>query len=93
LQEKLVGLVPGSGRTSLSEIVKTTLATFIEAEEWESRSSVEDLVGQIRTGGLAVGGTEACLLALQRGQVDMLILAKDSGSESGYTCTSPWPAR
>ena len=57
--------------------MEATLAKFIEQEQKESLTAVETLQRQINTNGLAVVGSEATPEALQRGQTDMLILAKE----------------
>jgi hypothetical protein len=63
LAAKLIYVVPASGATSASEVVQSTIASFVAAEEDESRESVAELARQLRTGGLAVAGTEPTYLA------------------------------
>ena len=88
LAEQLIDVVPASGRTPVSDVVKATLASFIEQEEKESRATAEEIERQIRTGGLAVIGTEASLQALRRGQADMLVMARSYSPEPGWKCTA-----
>ena len=88
LAEQLIDVVPASGRTSVSDVVKATLASFIEQEEKESRAMAEEIERQIRTGGLAVTGTEASLQALRRQQADMLVMARSYSPDPGWTCTA-----
>jgi len=51
---------------------------FIKQEQQESLSTVELLKQYINTDGPAVIGTKSCREAIERGQVDMLILSKES---------------
>jgi len=68
LQRQLIDIVPVSGGTPLSDVVDATLSSFMEAEEQESRTAVANLVHQLRTGGLAVGGAGPTLQALYCGR-------------------------
>ena len=88
LAEQLIDVVPASGRTPVSDVVKATLASFIEQEEKESRATAEEIERQIRTGGLAVIGTEASLQALRQDQADMLVMARGYSPDPGWTCTA-----
>lgn len=74
---KLVDTVVASSRDNTSEVVAATLSAFIEQEEQESLALVERLQEEVFTNGLAVVGPEESFKALQRGQVDVLIVAKD----------------
>ena len=86
LEAKLVDTVGASVHDQLSDIVAATLFSFVEQEEQESLAMVEQLQQKINTYGLAVIGTLASLAALQRQQVDVLILAKAYHSEPGWSC-------
>ena len=88
LAEQLIDEVPASGRTPISEVVKATLASFVEQEESESRAAAEEIERQIRIGGLAVSGTEASLLALERDQADTLVMARSYSPDPGWRCTT-----
>lgn len=74
---KLVDTVVASSRDNISEVVAATLSAFIEQEEQESLAVVERLQEEVFTNGLAVVGPEESFKALQRGQVDVLIVARD----------------
>ncbi len=87
LEEKLIDVLPVSEKTPVSEVVKTTLASFIKAEEKESRAAVEELARQIYSGGLAVIGTGPSFQALRRGQVDMLVLTKEYAPDPELVCS------
>ena len=67
LEEKLIDVLPASGGTPLSEVVKATIASFIEAEEKESRAAVERIERQIYSDGLAVVGTSTQLSGFKAG--------------------------
>ncbi len=86
LQKQLLDIVPASGATRLSEVVQSTLSSFIEAEEQESRTAVRNLIHQLRTGGLAVVGTVPSYRALRCGCVDVLVLSKEYDPGSGWSC-------
>lgn len=88
LQDKLIDIVPASGATRLSDVVEATLASFVEAEEQESRATVGDLLNQLRTGGLAIAGTGPSLRALHNGRVDVLVLAKEYKPGPGWSCAN-----
>ena len=77
LADKLVDTVVIAGRADTGSIVEATLEAFIVREQQESLAAVETLKREVNTNGLAVVGSENTLAALKRGQVDMLILAKE----------------
>jgi hypothetical protein len=87
LAEKLVDMVPAPREAADTDIVKATLASFIEQEEKESRAAADEVERQIRTGGLAVSGTEASLRALRRQQADMLVIVRSFNPDPGWSCT------
>ncbi len=86
LQDQLIDIVPASGTMRMSDVVEATLSSFVEAEEQESRAVVADLVHQLRTGGLAVVGTDPSLRALYCGRVDVLVLSKEYVPGPGWLC-------
>ncbi len=86
LTDKLIDTVVASGSDKISDMVAATLSSFIEQEELESRAMVERLQRNIHTGGLAVIGTKETFKALQRGQVDMLLVAKNYHPSGGWKC-------
>jgi hypothetical protein len=88
LQKQLIDIVPASGGTRLSDVVQATLSSFVEAEEQESRTTVANLVHQLRTGGLAVVGTGPSYRALRQGRVDMLVLSKEYEPGPGWSCAN-----
>lgn len=77
LLTKLIDRVNTSGSDRFSDVVATTLSAFVEQEERESLAVVEHLQREIKTGGLATAGTLATWQALERRQVDVLVMAKD----------------
>ena len=88
LTDKLIDTVVASGSDKISDVVAATLSCFIEQEELESQAMVERLQRNIHTGGLAVIGTKKTLKALKRGQVDMLLVAKNYTPSGGWKCLS-----
>lgn len=77
LTDKLIDTVVAASNDDISDVVAATLSHFIEQEEQESQAMVDLFIREIKTGGLAVAGPAACLEALQWGQADVLILAKN----------------
>ena len=65
----------------MSHVVEATLSSFIEREQQESMSIVERLREELYTNGLAVVGSDACIRALETGQVDVLVLAIENNPE------------
>ena len=86
LQDMLVDVVPASGDASTSDVVAATLSAFAEHEAAESIENVGLLQDELKTGGLAVAGTEAVLEALVRGQVDVLLLSESYVAPDGWKC-------
>lgn len=85
LRERLVDLVPADARTPAQDVVELTIASFVEEEERESQSVAARLRSELRSGGLAVAGLDACEQVLERGQADVLVI--------GEPGTAPDPAR
>ncbi len=88
LQKQLIDIVPASSATRLPDVVEATLSCFVEAEEQESRTTVANLIHQLRTGGLAVVGTGPSFRAMQRGRVDVLVLSKEYDPSPGWSCVN-----
>jgi len=86
LLSKLVNLAPLSGVTETSDVVKTTIGSFIRAEEEESQYTAELLLQELRTGGLAVAGVKDCLKTLKENRVDTLVMLKSYSPGRGLTC-------
>ena len=76
LASKLVDIVPASCGDRLSDIVQSTLRTFLQHEELESRAIADKLVSRIHAHGLAVAGTGPTLKALRNAQGDFLVILK-----------------
>jgi len=86
LAETLVEEVRVSEKGSTSDIVQATIKAFVEAEERESRELAETLAEQVHSGGLAVAGVRASYAALERGQVDTLVLLRDCNPGLVWRC-------
>lgn len=91
LVEKLIDVIPKSAAKGDKEkvdkdVVQETIGSFIEAEQEESYEAVEVLVRQLRTGGLAVAGTEATFQALCRGHVDVVVIGQHYDPGPGWKC-------
>lgn len=86
LAAKLIDIVPAAAQARTSDVVATTLASFVEQEERESIDAVGLLVREVRRHGLAVVGTRPSLEALRRSQVDMLLIAAAYKPPPGWSC-------
>lgn len=86
LAAKLIDTVPAAASDQISDVVASTLQSFLEHEEQESRAIAERLVSQIHTHGLAVAGTSATMQALKSGQADFLVVAKSYEPGAGWEC-------
>ena len=87
-RDELVSVVPASGKEAPSAVVEATIAAFIQAEERESQGMAELVVQAVHSGGLAVAEAAACVRALQRGQVDTLVLHAGYAPEPGWVCAA-----
>ena len=86
LQDRLVDVVTAATRDKSVDVVSATLARFIEHEQQESVQRAGHLVAELRRGGLAAADTFPTLLALQRGQVDVLVVADGYQPPGGWAC-------
>lgn len=83
---RLVDVVPASAGDRITDVVASTLRTFLEHEELDSQAIAERLTEQIHRHGLAVAGTSQTLQALKAGQADYLVLAKAYNPGPGWEC-------
>ncbi len=81
LASALVDSIPAPGCEEVSNVVDATLSSFIEREQQESMSMAVRLRDELYTDGLAVVGSDACIMALERGKVDVLVLATEHNPE------------
>lgn len=88
LADKLVDVIPASKRDQQTDIVMATLSSFIEHEEQESLSVVEQLIEGLRSQNLAVAGSADTLTVLRWGEIDTLVMASDYQPDPGWTCTA-----
>jgi len=88
LAEKLVDCVSSASNDRLSDIVESTLQSFLDYEELDSQTWAETLITQIRRHGLAVAGTRASMHALRSGRADFLVIAKSYAPGLGWECRS-----
>lgn len=88
LLDRLVDVVPLSGNASTADAVSATLSSFAEFEQTESLETAGLFLDELRTGGLAVAGSEATIEALARDQVDILIMSESYAAPAGWKCRS-----
>lgn len=86
LAKRLIDVIPASASDRLSDIVVSTLHTFLEHEELESQAIAERLTQQIHSHGLAVAGTGATLQAVRSGLADYLVVVKAYDPGLGWEC-------
>lgn len=86
LLSKLTDTIAASPREKISDIVASTISSFIVREEMESLAMVDQLQRELNTGGLAVAGTGETLNALAWGQADVLIVAKNYEPHAAWRC-------
>jgi hypothetical protein len=86
LAATLAGVLAAHAYDRTRDVIAATLASFIEVEERESLARVDTLLEGIGTRGQAVAGTEACLDALRKAQVDILVMAKAYQPGAGWVC-------
>ena len=71
---------------SASDILKRTIAVVRETEAADSKNLADTVVNRFRAGGLAVAGIEATVHALNREQVDRLLMAERFNDQVGWQC-------
>ncbi len=86
LLSKLIDTVAAAPREKISDIVASTISTFIVREEMESLAMVDRLQRELNTGGLAVAGTVETLNALSWGQADVLVMGKSYEPPPAWRC-------
>ena len=77
LDELVLDSIVATKKDEPANVVRATLATFIEEEQRESLSRVQELRRELRSRGLAAIGREETIRALEFGQVDVLVLARE----------------
>ncbi len=82
LSVKFVDVVDISRNVTIHEVVEASMAVFVQKEERESQEIADRLVREIRTAGLAVGGTENTLQALKSHAAEILVLTQSFDPES-----------
>ena len=81
LLEKVVDLIPVSTRAKARDVVRATLASFVETEEKQSLEYAKLLEAELlSSSGLAVAGVPATREALENGQADVVIIGPASDS-------------
>ncbi len=83
LSAKLVDVLRLDIRSPEHEVLAATLEALRKKDEETDEAVVEDLIGNYRAGGLALVGPELVREALERGQVDTLVIAAEPGQVPG----------
>ena len=75
LTQKLVDVVRLDIRSPEHQVLTATLEVLRRKDDETDETVVRDLIGDYRAGGLAVVGVQPVLEALERGQVDTLVIS------------------
>lgn len=86
IQDKIMDVVPTPEYAGVVDVVASTLSAFIQGIQAQSHSAAWKLEDALRTGGLAVCGTEATYEALRQGQVDVLVMAREYDGSIAWHC-------
>lgn len=92
ISERVVDVLKLDVKAPEREVLDTTVAALREKDADSDRERVEALLGAYRANGLASVGVEATRLALERGQVDELVItAVPDTIDAGAAKPSPGP--
>jgi peptide subunit release factor 1 (eRF1) len=86
LIDKLVDQVTFSGRSSTEEVIGASLSVFADYERKESIDRAQELLNEVKKGGLAVVGVTDSYAALQQGRVDLLVMADGISIDGVLKC-------
>lgn len=86
VREKMVDVERIPVEAASHEILRRTIDVIRDAEARDSRRLADTVIDRFRAGGLAVAGMEPTIEALNREQVDQLLLAESFDGESGWQC-------
>ena len=86
VEEKLIDEEAIPIEAASHEILKQTVAVVSDVEAKNSRRLADTMIDRFRSGGLAVAGLEPTIEALNREQVDQLLLAESFNGETGWQC-------
>jgi peptide chain release factor subunit 1 len=83
LAAKLIDVLRLDIRTPERQVLEATLAAMRRQDAKDDSEKVEHLIGDYRSGGLAVVGVHDVLAALSKGQVEEVLLSTSFSGESG----------
>jgi len=83
LAGKLIDVLRLDIRTPERQVLEATLAAMRRQDAKDDSEKVERLIGDYRSGGLAVVGVQDVLAALSKGQVEEVLLSTSFSGESG----------
>jgi peptide chain release factor subunit 1 len=86
VREKLIDIERIPIEAGKQEILKRTIDVVRRSEIEESRRLADQVVDRFRAGGLAVAGLDTTIEALNREQVDILLLHESFDGELGWQC-------
>jgi len=88
LATMLIGAVPVAGDRTIDDLVAVTTAVFVDWEEEESQAAAARWVEAVRDNGRAAVGPAACLEALRRREVRLLLVSRRHAPQPGWRCGS-----
>tara|TARA_R110002110_G_scaffold119309_2_gene293731 strand:- start:15199 stop:16365 length:1167 start_codon:yes stop_codon:yes gene_type:complete len=88
LYSRVVDLIPSGDNSTKENIVKSTLASFIEYEEKDSQRIANVLIERLSEKNLAVAGSTRTMDALRWDEADILVMTVDYNPDPGWSCQS-----
>lgn len=86
-RDKLIDVERIPIEAAQQEILRRTIDTVRRTEVEDSRRLADTVVDRFRAGGLAVAGLDPAIEALNREQVDILLLHESFDGEIGWQCS------
>ena len=83
LAAKVIDVLRLDINTPERQVLEATLAAMRRQDARDDSEKVDHLIGDYRSGGLAVVGVQDVLAALSKGQVEEVLLSTSSSDESG----------
>lgn len=84
--EKLIDVERIPVEAGSHEILRRTIGVVRDTEARDSRRLADTVIDRFRAGGLAVAGLEPTIEALNREQVDQLLIAESFNGDRGWQC-------
>lgn len=86
IEEKLIDEERIPIEAAPKDILQRTIAVVADVEAKDSRRLADTVIDRFRAGGLAVAGIAPTIEALNKEQVDQLLLSESFNGEAGWQC-------